>query len=74
MLDLILSFEKEAREAMRLGAYYKEIVEGTTDLRDKIARAKFISEDNVEQIRALKDEAKEIIHNIVAEGGMTQNA
>ena len=74
MLDLILSFEKEAREAMRLGAYYKEIVEGTTDLRDKIARAKFISEDNVEQIRALKDEAKELIHNIVAEGGMTQNA
>ena len=74
MLDLILSFENEAREAMRLGAYYKEIVEGTTDLRDKIARAKFISEDNVEQIRALKDEAKEIIHNIVAEGGMTQNA
>lgn len=74
MLDLILSFEEEAREAMRLGAYYKEILEGTSDLRDKIARAKFISEDNVEQIRALKDEAKEIIHNIVAEGGMTQNA
>jgi V/A-type H+-transporting ATPase subunit A len=74
MLDLILSFEEEAREAMRLGAYYKEIVEGTIDLRDKIARAKFISEDNVEQIRALKDEVKETIHNIVAEGGMTQNA
>lgn len=74
MLDLILSFEKEAREAMRLGAYYKEIVEGTTDLRDKIARAKFISEDNIEQIRALKDETKETIHQIVAEGGMTQNA
>lgn len=74
MLDLILSFEKEAREAMRLGAYYKEIVEGTTDLRDKIARSKFISEDNVEQIRALKDETKETIHQIVAEGGMTQNA
>ncbi len=74
MLDLILSFEAETREAMRLGAYYKELVEGTTDLRDKIARAKFISEDNVEQIRALKDEAKETIHNIVAEGGMTQNA
>ncbi|MGM0522984.1 MAG: V-type ATP synthase subunit A [Bacillota bacterium] len=74
MLDLILSFEKEAREAMRLGAYYKEIVEGTTDLRDKIARAKFISEDNIEKIRALKDETKETIHQIVAEGGMTQNA
>ncbi|GEN56227.1 V-type ATP synthase alpha chain [Halolactibacillus alkaliphilus] len=74
MLDLILSFEHEAREAMRLGAYYKEIVDGTVALRDKIARAKFISEDNVEQIRALKDETKETIYNIVAEGGMTQNA
>lgn len=74
MLDLILSFEHEAREAMRLGAYYKEIVDGTVELRDKIARAKFISEENVEQIRALKDETKETIHNIVAEGGMTQNA
>ncbi len=74
MLDLILSFETEAREAMRLGAYFKEINEGTEALRDKIARVKYISEDNLSQIDEIKQEIKDKLHQIVAEGGMTQNA
>ncbi|MBM7540824.1 V-type ATP synthase subunit A [Amphibacillus cookii] len=74
MLDLILSLETEAREAMRLGAYFKEIIDGTEDLRDKIARAKYISEDNLDEISAIKQEIKDKVHDIVAEGGMTQNA
>ncbi|SDB90151.1 V/A-type H+-transporting ATPase subunit A [Pelagirhabdus alkalitolerans] len=74
MLDLILTFETEAREAMRLGAYYNEILDGTEELRDKIARTKAISEDNVEQINDIKQEVKDKMHQIVAEGGMTQNA
>lgn len=74
ILDLILSYEAEGREAMRLGAYFKEIIDGTEALRDKIARAKFISEDNLADIKAIKQEIKARIHEIVAEGGMTKNA
>ncbi|GAA4069845.1 V-type ATP synthase subunit A [Amphibacillus indicireducens] len=74
MLDLILSFEKEAREAMKLGAYFDELIEGTDELRDRIARAKYISEDQIDQIKAIKEDTKEIIHEIVSRGGMTENA
>lgn len=74
MLDLILSFETEAREAMKLGAYYQELIDGTEKVRDKIARAKSISEDNLADITKIKEEMKKTIHEIVAVGGMTQNA
>ncbi len=74
MLDLILSFEKEAREAMKLGAYFNEIIEGTDEIRDRIARAKYISEDQIDQIRQLKEDIKETIHQIVFRGGVTDNA
>src|SRR5690625_1667579 len=74
MLDLILSFEEEAREAMKLGSYFQEIMDGTADIRDEIARVKFISEDDIKQIEALKETVKETVHNIVATGGMTENA
>ena len=74
MLDLILTFEKEAREAMKLGAYFDEIIEGTDELRDRIARAKYISEDQIDQIKAIKEDTKEIIHQIISRGGMTENA
>ena len=74
MLDLILLYEKEAREAMKLGAYLEEIVDGTEDIRDRIARSKFISEDNIADIEAIKSAVKETIHEIVASGGMTKNA
>ena len=74
MLDLILSYEKEAREAMKLGAYFDEIIEGTEDILDRIARSKYISEDQIDQISAIKADTKETIHQIVSRGGMTDNA
>ena len=32
MLELILTFEKEARRAMKLSSYYAEIIDGTEDV------------------------------------------
>jgi len=74
MLDLILSLETEAREAMRLGAYYQEIIDGTVELRDRIARSKYIPETNLSEIETIKNDMKKRMHEIVAEGGMTKNA
>ena len=74
MLDLILTFESEARKAMDLGAYYHEIMEGTGDVRDRIARSKYISEANIDQLDEIKQAVKEAILDTVKEGGMNQDA
>lgn len=74
MLDLVLSFEEEAKEAMALGAYFQEIYEGTAEIRDRIARSKYISESNIDEIKKIKIDLKEKMREILAEGGMTKNA
>lgn len=74
MLDLILSFESEAREAMKLGAYLQEILDGTAEIRDRIARSKFIPEDRLDEITQIKEDMKDTLHQIVAQGGVTKNA
>ncbi|MGY3724385.1 V/A-type H+-transporting ATPase subunit A [Granulicatella balaenopterae] len=74
MLDLILTFESEARKAMELGAYYHEIMEGTGEVRDRIARSKYISEANIDQLDDIKQAVKDAILETVKEGGMNQDA
>lgn len=74
MMDLILSLEAEAKAAMALGAYFQEIYEGTAEIRDRIARSKYISEANIEDIKTIKTDLAETMRTILAEGGMTKNA
>ncbi len=74
MLDLILTFESEARKAMELGAYYHEIMEGTGEVRDRIARSKYISEENIHLLDEIKQAVKDAILETVKEGGMNQDA
>ncbi len=74
MLELILGFEDEAREAMRLGAYFQEIMDGTTEIRDRIARSKFIPEDKLADMKQIEIDMKETFLKILAEGGMTKHA
>ncbi|MDO5457193.1 MAG: V-type ATP synthase subunit A [Atopococcus tabaci] len=69
MLDTILTFEEEAREAMKLGSYYDELVEGTEDLRYRIARMKEIPEDQLDEIDQLKARIPEEMKNVIQEGG-----
>ncbi|WP_025728034.1 V-type ATP synthase subunit A [Atopobacter phocae] len=74
MLNLILHFETEAREAMKVGTYYDEIMEGTTVVRDRIARSKFISEDKMEEIDKLFEQVTADIKQTIQKGGMTHHA
>lgn len=74
MLSLILNFENEAREAMRLGAYFQEIMDGTEEIRDRIARSKFIPEEKIQEIDQIEVDMKARIREILAEGGMTKHA
>ncbi|WP_027972233.1 V-type ATP synthase subunit A [Streptococcus plurextorum] len=73
MLDLIITFEKEARKALKLGAYYHEIFEGTVELRDRIARAKYVAEKDLDKLSALLVSIPEELKAIVAKGGMTHD-
>ncbi|MGT2785228.1 V-type ATP synthase subunit A [Streptococcus merionis] len=71
MLSNILLFDDEANRALELGAYFTEIMDGTVELRDRIARSKFISEDRIAEIEGLSEQIKTILHEIVAKGGVT---
>ena len=70
LLTNILTFDQESQKASELGAYFTEIMEGTVALRDRIARSKFIHEDQLATIQALKEEIVETLHQIVAKGGV----
>lgn len=70
LLTNILTFDQESQKALELGAYFTETMEGTVTLRDRIARSKFIHEDQLATIQALKEEIVETLHQIVAKGGV----
>lgn len=69
MLTNILYFEEQSAEALKLGAYFHEIMNGTVGLRDRIARSKFIPETRIEEIEALHGEIQATIREILANGG-----
>ena len=70
MLQLILLFRKEAVRALSNGVYLNKIL-GLSEVRDKIARSKYISEDNLNRMDEIAGELKaEIDALIVEEGGV----
>ena len=66
LLTNILIFDEEANRALNLGAYFTEVMNGTVELRDWIARSKFIPEDQLEAIRSLDTAIREKLHDILA--------
>ena len=69
MLTNILEYDHEANEAIDLGSYYLDIMNGTEELRDRIARSKFIEEERVSEIEALKREIDLTIRQVIQSGG-----
>lgn len=73
MLNNILTFNKEGQRALELGAYLKEIIDGTVTLRDRIARSKYIAEAELEILDQINQDITVEIQSIIAEGGMTND-
>ena len=69
LLTNILTFDEEANRALNLGAYFTEIMNGTVELRDRIARSKFIPEEQLAAICNLDAAIRENLHEILAQGG-----
>ncbi|MBC5626121.1 V-type ATP synthase subunit A [Clostridium sp. NSJ-49] len=68
MLKLVLLFKKEAERALEAGVYLNKILE--LEVRDKIARAKYIHEDDINRTDEIAEELKIAIDDLIREGGV----
>ena len=73
MLKLILLFNKEAERALKAGVYLNEVLD-LSEVRDKIARSKYIPEENLSRIDEIEAELKSAIDTLVSEKGGVLNA
>ena len=67
MLKLILSFYDEAQRGLKEGVYLNEIL--ALPAREKITRAKNISEKELDSFDKIEEEIKEAVSKLIAEGG-----
>ena len=70
MLENILYFDEQAKRALQLGAYLDDITKGTIDLRERIARSKYIPEEELTRLDAIKQDKKALLQKIVETGGI----
>ena len=68
MLKLVLLFRKEAERALDAGVYLDKILE--LEVRDKIARSKYIHEDNISRMDEIAAELRANIDTLINEGGV----
>lgn len=69
MLKLILQFQTEAERALKAGVYLDKVLK-MDEMRDKIARAKYISEDNINQIDEIRTLLTTEMDKLISEGGV----
>lgn len=68
MLKLVLRFHEEAKKALDSGVYLKDIL--NLEVRDKIARSKYIDEKDISKVDALFDELASEIDELISKGGI----
>ncbi|CAM2820429.1 V-type ATP synthase subunit A [Hathewaya histolytica] len=68
MLKVVLAFYDLGKKALNAGVYLDKIVK--LEVRERIARAKYISEDKKDEINNIYTELEEAIDNLIAEGGV----
>ena len=66
MLDTILYFYDKGQEALVKGAYFSEIEE--LDVKESIARMKYLSNDELEKLDEIKDKIDSQLKNLVGVG------
>jgi V/A-type H+-transporting ATPase subunit A len=68
MLDLVLHFYDEGLRALKNGIYLSDLI--NLEIRDKIARAKYLDESDIGKIAGIKTELTKIMDDLIAEGGI----
>jgi V/A-type H+-transporting ATPase subunit A len=72
MLKLIVSFYREGARALENGIYLKSILE--LEVRDRIARSKYIAEPDIDSIDNIQTELVDAIDKLIEEGGLKKHA
>ena len=68
MLKLVLKFYDEGLKALKNGVYLKEIE--NMEVRNKIARAKNVREEDIDKIDVIGQELKEEVDKLISKGGI----
>lgn len=68
MLNLVLRFSEEAKRALEAGIYLNKIL--SLEVRDKIARAKYIPETDISKMKDIAKELESEIEKLISEGGI----
>jgi len=68
MLKLILNFFDQGKRALEQGVYLKDIEK--MEVRNKIARAKYIAEEDLEKIDDINAELTASVDNLISKGGI----
>ena len=68
MLKLVILFKKEAERALEAGVYLNDIL--NLEVRDKVARAKYIEEKDLKRTDEIAAEVKAAIDELISKGGV----
>ena len=71
MLKLVLAFQVEAEKGLAAGVYLKKIL--AMEVRDKIARSKYIAETEMSKIDDINVELSKEVEKLITEGGVTND-
>ncbi|WP_297629772.1 V-type ATP synthase subunit A [uncultured Clostridium sp.] len=69
MLKLILQFQTEAERALKVGVYLDRVLK-MDEVRDKIARSKYVAEENIDQIDEIGTLLTTEMDKLISEGGV----
>ena len=69
MLSVIIQFRNEAERALDQGVYLNEIL-GLEEIRDRIARCKYVTEGELEKIDLVSKDLKAAIDDLINKGGV----
>lgn len=68
MLKLVLKYGEEAEKALKAGVYLKEVLD--MGIRDKIARAKYVHEDEIGKLAEISAELETDMEKLAGQGGV----
>jgi len=69
MLSLILGYRHEAERALEAGVYLSDIM-AMEDLKDRIARSKYIHEDDLDKMDQISVDLHAAIDDLISKGGV----
>ncbi len=68
MLEMVLHFYNEGLRALKNGIYLSDLM--NLEIRDRIARAKYLKEENIDQITDINAQVTKVIDELISEGGI----